>query len=153
MANEKAIDIGILLNVAFGVFKRDLHAHLAGHGFADLGPSFGYVFRLLASGPHNLRGVADALGISAQGALKIVNDMVESGYVARRDDPTDGRVKWLELTVRAKQAMAEAHRFHCQFERRLAGRVGQAAVAALRTALEDVYARAYEDGFADVRPY
>ena len=153
MANENVVDIGILLNVAFGVFKRDLHAHLSEHGFPDVGPSFGYVFRLLASGPHNLRGVADALGITAQGALKIVNEMVETGYVVRRDDPNDGRVKWLELSIRAKQAMAEAHRFHRQFERRLAGRVGPAEVAALRAVLTDIYVCAHEEGFAHIRPY
>lgn len=151
--SENGIDIGILLNVAFGVFKRDLHAHLAAHGFDDVGPSFGYVFRLLASGPHNLQGIAGALGISAQGALKIINDMVENAYLVRRNDPDDGRVKWLELTDRAKQAMAEAHRFHRQFDRRLARRVGQAQVAALRAVLEDMYACAQADGFAEIRPY
>lgn len=149
MAKE---DIGILLNVAFGVFKRDLHRHLAAHGFPDVGPSFGYVFRLLASGPHNLQGVAAALGITAQGALKIVADMVEKGYVERRDDPDDGRVKWLVLTARAQAAMAEARRFHRQFERGLTARLGRDQVAALRTVLEDVYAGVQADGFEQIRP-
>lgn len=146
------IDIGILLNVAFGVFKRDLHRHLAARGFEDVGPSFGYVFRLLSHEPHNLHGIAGALGITAQGALKIVNDMVEKGYLERRDDPDDRRVKWLELTDRAKEAMAQARRFHQQYERGLTRRLGTAQVSALRAVLEDIHAGAEAEGIADIRP-
>jgi len=152
MPKEDPVDVGILLNVAFGKFKRDLHRHLAEHGFADLGPSFGYVFRLLARSPCNLQGVSATLGITSQGALKIVNDMAEKGYVIRRDDPNDGRVKWLELTARATQAMAQAQRFHRQFERELAARVGKEPVAALRLVLEAVYADANVEGLAEIRP-
>ena len=152
MSEESPIDIGILLNVAFGVFKRQLHSHLAEHGFDDVGPSFGYVFRLLGRAPCNLQGVAGALGITAQGALKIINDMVEKGYVTRRDDSGDGRVKWLELTPRAREAMAQAHRFHRQFERGLAARAGKAPVAALRMVLEEMYAGAQAEGLAEIRP-
>src|SRR5450830_2171701 len=146
MSKEAVVDIGILLNVAFGVFKRDLHRHLAGRGFDDVGSSFGYVFRLLDRAPNNLQGVAAALGITAQGALKIVNDMVEKGYVARRDDPHDGPMKWLELTRRAREAMAQARHFHRQYERGLARRLGEAQVSALRTVLEDIHARAEAEG-------
>ena len=152
MSKNDDIDFGVLLNVAFGLFKRDLHRHLASRGFDDLGPSFGYVFRLLHREAHNLQGVAAALGITAQGALKIVNDMVEKGYVERRDDPDDGRVKWLELTDRARAAMAQAARFHQQYERNLARRLGEAQVGALRTVLEDMHASAQAEGFADIRP-
>jgi DNA-binding MarR family transcriptional regulator len=152
MAKEVEIDIGILLNVAFGVFKRDLHRHLSGRGFDDVGPSFGYVFRLLGREAHNLQGIAAALGITAQGALKIVNDMVEKGYVKRRDDPDDGRVKWLELTDRAREAMAQARRFHQQYERGLVRRLGEAQVSAMRAVLEDIHEIAQAEGLADIRP-
>ena len=151
--SKEVVDVGILLNVAFCVFKRDLHRHLAGCGFDDVGPSFGYIFRLLDREPHNLQGVSVALGITAQGALKIVNDMVEKNYVERRDDPDDGRVKWLELTDRAKDAMAQAKRFHHQYERGLARRLGKAEVSALRAVLEDIYAGAQAEGDANIRPF
>ena len=51
------VDFGVLLNLAFGSFKAGLHAELARAGFDDVGPSFGYVFRLLASRPHNHCGL------------------------------------------------------------------------------------------------
>ena len=57
-----AIDFGLLLNVAYGAFKERLHTSLATAGFDDLGPSFGYVFRSLASGPLSLVQLATLLG-------------------------------------------------------------------------------------------
>ena len=140
-------DFGILLNLAFGAFKRQLHAELARIGFDDIGASFGYVFRLLANGPSNLSDVAASLGITAPGALKIVDDMVDKGYVERRKHPGDARQKLLTLTPRAHRAMAAAHDFHVAFERSLADRIGARRASAARAALEAIVADAgREDG-------
>lgn len=137
-----SLDFGIALNLAFNVFKEEMHAALAQEGFDDLGPSFGYVFRLLEDGPRKLRDVAEHLGITAPGALKIVDDMVSKGYVERSDDPEDGRVKQLMLTSRGRQVLAAARRFHARFEAALVKRIGKTEVAACRTALESIAARA-----------
>lgn len=138
MSTHKSIDFGVLLNLAFGSFKERLHEHLAGRGFDDLGPSFGYVFRLLEAGPHSLRQVADLLQITPQGALKIINDMVAKGYVQRGDDEHDGRTKPLRLTDRSIALLRAARRFHKQFETDLVARVGGPQAAAARAALEDI---------------
>jgi DNA-binding MarR family transcriptional regulator len=145
-AKPAAPDFGVLLNLAFGVFKQELHAELARVGFDDVGASFGYVFRLLAQKPTNLRDVAEALSITAPGALKIVNDMIDKGYVERQEHPGDARQKLLTLTPRARQAMNAAHEFHEAFERSLATRVGLRQASAARTALEAIVANAERDG-------
>ena len=133
-----ALDFGVLLNLAFGAFKRELHAELARVGFDDVGASFGYVFRLLADQPTNLRDAAQALRITAPGALKIVNDMADKGYVERQDHPVDARQKLLTLTPRARRAMAAAHQFHEEFERSLAVRLGVRQASAARATLEAI---------------
>jgi DNA-binding MarR family transcriptional regulator len=138
MSTGTSVDFGVLLNLAFGAFKGTLHDYLADQGFDDLGPSFGYVFRLLDAAPQNLRQLADALDITPQGALKIVNDMVDKGYVIRRDDVQDARSKQLLLTARATKAMAAARRFHAKFERDLASRIGEKHAIAARLAMEDI---------------
>jgi DNA-binding MarR family transcriptional regulator len=153
MSTEKNTDFGILLNVAFGAFKVRLHARLGQAGFDDLGSSFGYVFRLLDGRPQSLSQVACALGITAQGALKVINDMVAKGYVERHEEPGDGRVKRLALTARARAAMAEAHRFHVQFERELAAQFGDGALASMRLILEALCVNAGSDGMAQARPF
>ncbi len=131
-------DFGVLLNLAFGAFKTDLHEALAHAGFDDVGPSFGYVFRLLAAGPLNLREVSSALGMSAPGALKIVSDMVDKGYVERLEHAVDARQKLLALTPRAHEAMAAAHAFHVDFEAALAHRIGLRETQGARRLLEAI---------------
>ncbi len=134
------LDFGVLLNVAFGAFKQQLHRHLERSGFGDVGPSFGYVFRLLLAQPANLREVAERLGISAPGALKVVDDMEAKGYVERSEHAQDKRIKQLTLTSRGRAAVEAARSFHAQFERELAQRLGASDVAAARHVLEQMVA-------------
>ena len=137
-AADESIDFGVLLNLAFGVFKAQLHEELERVGFDDIGPAFGYVFRLLSTRPVILRELAQALGMSAPGALKIVNEMIEKGYVERSGHATDARQKLLSLTARGRKAMKAAHRFHQRFEATLAARFGDAEAAAARRVLEGI---------------
>ena len=130
------LDLGILLTAAISVFKSRLHGHLAGAGYDDIGPSFGFVFRSLADAPLSLAELATRLGISSQGALKIVSDMTERGYVERRNNPEDRRVLKVALTARGRAALREARRFHATTERRLVTEMGAKQVATARAVLE-----------------
>ena len=145
-------DFGVLLNLAFGAFKTRLHDELARVGYDDVGPSFGYVFRLLAQRETNLSEVAQALGMTAPGALKILNDMVDKGYVERVAHAGDARQKLLRLTARARGAMKAAHRFHRRFEAALAERLGARDAQAARRALESIVAEAAGEGGPGLRP-
>jgi DNA-binding MarR family transcriptional regulator len=136
MSSSQALDFGVLLNVAFGAFKEALDADLALAGFDDIGSSFGYVFRLLAESPCNLSELAAQLGMSAPGALKVVDDMVAKGYVSRTVDAGDRRVKRLELTDRGRAALDRARSFHGKYEQALVQRLGMRQVAAARKLLE-----------------
>ena len=152
MSSHLPVDFGVLLNLAFGAFKLRLHAHLAAHGYDDLGPSFGYVFRILADGPSSLREIAEQLDMSAPGALKIIDDMVAKNYVLRSADAQDGRVKRLTLTARATKALAHAAVFHRQFEHEVCTRVGERRGAAARAVLEDIVACGSEGDAIRLRP-
>lgn len=140
------LDLGVLLNMAYGAFVARLQTAMAKAGFQDLGPSFGYVFRLLDTGPASLVSLATRLQITSQGALKIVADMEAKGYVERRDHPEDARVRMVALTARGKKALATARRFHAAFEAQLATQVGAAHAAMLRSTLERIVADATDDG-------
>ena len=147
-------DFGVLLNLAFGALKHDMQSHMADAGFDDLGPSFGYVFRVLDQDAPSLAELAMRLGITPQGALKIVAEMIDKGYVQRTDDRTDGRVKRLTLSARGKRALAEARRFHGMFERELGKRLGTSRVATARAVLEAIIADASKQGLEmNVRPF
>ena len=151
---QENTDLGVLLNLAFGSFKEQLHQHLAQHGYADIGSSFGYVFRLLKNNPQNLKQVAESLAMTPQGALKIINDMVLKAYVQREDDAHDARVRLLHLTPRALALMEVAHAFHQEFENRLNERLGAGKVKAMRAVLEQIVMEreVAADGLPQLRP-
>ncbi len=152
MSSADPLDFGVLLNVAFVAFKDALDADLAAAGFDDIGSSFGYVFRLLADAPRSLSDLALQLGMSAPGALKVVDDMVAKGYVTRSADTEDRRIKRLELTDRGRAALGRARAFHARYEQALVQRLGQRDVAATRRLLEAMAASYSDRGGRQPRP-
>jgi len=146
--SSAAADFGVLLNLAYNSFVDALWKDIAAAGFDDIGPSFGYVFRLLAEGTSTLSELAAQLQMTSPGALKVIDDMVGKGYVSRSADASDGRVKRLALTARGRAALAQARKFHARCERDLERRLGKRTVAATRQVLE---ALASTDGASTVR--
>jgi DNA-binding MarR family transcriptional regulator len=144
------IDLGILLGLAYQRFTDQLWEALGAQGFDDLGKAYGYVFRALADEEMSQRELAARLQITDQGMAKILGQMLEGGYVERRPDGEDARVKRLRLARRGREALAAARRFHASFERRLAKSVGRGAVRSLRRVLDAVAGTA--DGQARLRP-
>jgi DNA-binding MarR family transcriptional regulator len=142
MSTDADQDFGVLLNLAFLSFREALDADLAAAGYDDLGASFGYVFRRLAQGQCSLTELADQLGMTLPGALKVVEDMVRKGYVERLEDPVDRRVKRLALTARGKAALRRARQFHASYEQALTTRWGASKITALRHVLEGMVADA-----------
>ena len=138
---QNHIDFGILLTGAFGVFKTELHAHLAKCGYSDVAPTFGYIFRILNANAASLRELANLLQMTPQGAHKVIEDMVSKNYVRREADPGDARITRLHLTRRGKSALAQARRFHATFEAKLGKLLGSNQVAVARVVLEQILAR------------
>jgi DNA-binding MarR family transcriptional regulator len=145
-------DFGILLGLAYQGFVTRLHADLARRGFRDIGPTVGYVLRTIADEPLNQRQLSRRLGITDQGAMKIVDDMERRGFLVRVADHRDGRARRLELGPRGKALLAAARRFHARFERALAAELGD-PVATTRRVLEHIVAQAPGDaGKGRLRP-
>lgn len=141
-------DFGVLLARAYVVFVDELRTAMAEAGYDDLHPSFGYVVRAVAERPLTLRELADRLGITSQGALKIVDDLETRGYLHRQPDPVDGRARRLHLSPRGQAALAEARKFHRRFEREVSKRTGRDLAEQGRRLLEDIVRSREEDGRA-----
>ena len=129
-------DLGILLGLAYQAFTDELRADLHGRGFTDLGSAYGYVFRALADDGLHLSDVAKRLGMTNQGASKIIDEMQARGYVERQPDPADARAKTLVLAARGRAALAAARRFHAKYERQLRASSNDRDVDALRRSLD-----------------
>jgi DNA-binding MarR family transcriptional regulator len=128
-------DLGIQLGLGYAAFVEWLNAEMAGAGFDDLGPTYGYMFRALGDGPATLSELAIGLHMTTQGAAKILTEMEARGYVERQAHPTDARARMVELTARGQHALRTARDLHARYERGLAHRIGKDDVAALRVAL------------------
>jgi DNA-binding MarR family transcriptional regulator len=142
---DNPVDLGILLGLAFQTFSDELRAEIAAEGFDDLGSAYGYVFRALARESLQLTELADRLGMTAQGASKLVSEMEAREYVERRPDPEDGRAKRLRLAPRGRAALAFARRFHAAYERRLRAELGERHVTTLRRVLDHMVASGGKD--------
>ncbi|HQX59233.1 MAG: MarR family transcriptional regulator [Rhodoferax sp.] len=134
------VDFGVLLGLAYQVFVDELQIDLRVRGFDDIGTAYGYVFRALDAEELHLRQLAERLGMSDQGAAKIVNEMEQRGYLERHPDPVDGRIKKLRLSSRGAKALATARRFHAAYVRRLGKSLSEDDLAATRRVLEAVVA-------------
>jgi DNA-binding MarR family transcriptional regulator len=150
-ARPAHLDFGILVGLAYQGFTDQLWHAMRDKGFDDLGGAYGYVFRALADEELNQRELALRLEITDQGMAKILGEMVARGYVERRTDAKDARIKRLRLGPRGRRALAVARRFHATFERRLIDEVGAATVATLRRALEAIARRGHDGDLALAR--
>lgn len=127
-------DFGVLLGLAYQAFVDQLHADLARHGFVDLPPSLGYVVRAIAAEPEppSQRRLAAYLGITDQGAKKIIDELVDRGFVVRKPKKSDARINEIHLAQRGKALLAAARRFHARYEAALADDIGADAATTRR---------------------
>ena len=102
--------LGRALTIALRRLVDDMHERLAADGFDDLRPAFGYVLNTAAASAMNASEIAAVLGMTKQGAAKLLTEMETAGYIARRDSAIDGRVRAVELTDHGRQALAAAAR-------------------------------------------
>jgi len=133
---DRAGRLGMLAGFGYRGFIRELRAALCRQGYDDLGGAYEAVFRALCDEPLPLVHLAARLGMTAQGAAKIVDEMEARAYVERRPDPADGRIKQLHLGKRGRAAFNAGRRFSAAYEKRLAARLGEADLKAARRVLE-----------------
>lgn len=123
-------DLVLLFTALNAACDADVLRRIAAAGFADLRPAHGYVFQHIMEQPIRVSDLARRLGMTAQGASKLVIEMEGMGYVLRHPDPDDQRNRFVALTDRGWAAIE-------------AGRAARAAISAdLRNVLGDADGRA-----------
>lgn len=146
---NRSNDFGVLIGLAYQQLVSELHARLAEAGFDHIRQNFGYAFKMLAEESLTTSQLAARLQVTHQGAAKVVDEMVATGYVERVPDPGDGRVKRLVLTERCHSLMAIAQEFHREYELRLVEELGAEKLVAVREVLNAIVDRSDSaDGLA-----
>ena len=99
--------LGPMLRNAWVGYQRRLDAAMAAAGFGDRGFPDGRVLRICRdSAEATISDVGRELGITRQGAGKIVVGLRDRGYVSIERSPTSARDKTVTLTPKAHEYLA-----------------------------------------------
>lgn len=85
---------------------RDLSAFMRSHGLTM--PQVSVLFKLRYGGMCGVSDIADHLDVTSAAASQMVDRLVQQGLLARSTDPSDRRVKRIELTPLGRQLLDEA---------------------------------------------
>lgn len=141
-----------LLSMALRTSLEQLHEELARAGYPELRPTHGYALNAVARGEATASELAAGLGITKQGAAKVVKLLLDAGYVEPSLDPADSRSRPLRLTARGRAAVATSVRIQADMQRRWERHVSAADIDTIVTGLERIV-RAENDGeLPPVRP-
>jgi DNA-binding MarR family transcriptional regulator len=114
-----------------------LDEELAAAGFGDRGFPDGRVLRICStSADATISQIGRELGITRQGASKIVASLRDRRYVTLSASVTDAREKIVELTPRANEFLAAQRKAARGIERKLRTEVGAEAFDSLYLLLE-----------------
>lgn len=126
-----------LLSMAMTVSLEELHHELHANGHPGLRPVHGFALNAVLNGRSTASAMAPQLGMTKQGAARVIAHLLDEGYVAYGAAGTDARSKPVELTARGKDAVAVAVRAQERIEADWAGVVGPRQMAAARRVLEE----------------
>lgn len=125
--------LGGTLRLALAGYRRAIDREMAAAGFTDRRFPEGRVLTMVSGpGQMTISDVGRMLGITRQGASKIVAQLRQSGYLDVTPSPGDGREKILSLTPRAVEFLAALRKAARTVENRLRRRIGPDGVAQLR---------------------
>lgn len=125
-----------LLGRAYNALSSEIFERVRAAGAGDIRPSHGNVMEQLSfEEPLRLTDIARRSGITAQSAGALVDELEELGYVQRRPDPVDRRVKLIHLTTKGRRNVRQALAIVMEIEAELEQRLGPKVLGQLRRAL------------------
>jgi DNA-binding MarR family transcriptional regulator len=129
--------LGAALRSAWVGYQRRLDEAMAVAGFPDRRYPDGRVLRLCArTGQVTASLIGRELGITRQGAGKIVTALRDRGYVVLEPSPADAREKIVTLTPRALDYLAAQRAAARRIEQELRGQLGTQAFDDLSALLD-----------------
>jgi DNA-binding MarR family transcriptional regulator len=125
-----------LLSAATRAVIERLHEELAEAGHPGMRPAYGYALVAIGDDGSTASRLAVELGMTKQGAAKLVAALRELGYVERGGHAADRRARPLALTPRGVDLLRRSEEIQARIEREWAALVGERDMLALRRGLE-----------------
>lgn len=130
------VPLARLLAAATRALVEQLHERLDAEGHPGIRPAHGYALVAIREEPATTAHLAGALGMTKQGAAKLVAALEDRGYVTREAHPDDARAQLVTLTERGRDLLTRSERIQAELEREWAERLGERTARALRRGLE-----------------
>lgn len=141
-----------LLSMAVTVALEELHTELAREGHGTLRPAHGYALNAVVNGHDTASQIAALLGMTKQGAAKLVKTLVDDGYLAFGESAEgDARRKPLALTPRGEAAVQASVRIQNRIEAEWTSLVGAELMTSMRLALENAVTHSADGQLPPVR--
>lgn len=139
-----------LLSAATRSLIERMHGELAQAGHPGMRPAYGYAMLAIGEEGSTTSRLASELGMTKQGAAKLVSALEELGYVERAAHAEDRRAQLLTLTAKGFDLQRRSAEIQERLEEEWAARIGPRDMRALRRGLER--ATEHEPGDARLRP-
>ena len=149
---EEGIALARLLAMGFRLAITGLHERLAGRGWDDVRPPYGFVLLALRTGPLTVTDVATLMGMTKQAASQLVDAMEQSGYVVRSVDKSDRRQRVLSLSTRGETLLGAVEEIYAEIEAEWADMAGVEDLRTTRDALTRIVLTANDGVLPAVRP-
>ena len=133
---EDQVGLGPALRRAWVGYQRQLDEAMSAAGFGDRAFPDGRVLRMCQDAETTISEIGRELGITRQGASKIVAGLRKRRYVTIRTSSANAREKIVQLTARAIDYLAAQKRAAQSIERRLRAKIGRERIESLYAALE-----------------
>jgi DNA-binding MarR family transcriptional regulator len=129
--------LGMALQQAWVGYRRQVDQELAAAGFGDRGFPDGRVLRLCSGASEvTISQIGRELGITRQGASKIVASLRDRGFVTLSSSPTDRREKIVNPTRHAVAFLAAQRDAAARIEARIRAELGPGPLDALNRLLD-----------------
>lgn len=151
MTETTPVPLARLLTMASRHLIDALHERLRRAGWTDVRPSYGFVLLAVRDAAVTTTELATLLGVSKQAASKLVDAMIDGGFVQRVTDD-DRRLRRITLAPRGHDLLRAVEAIYGELEASWAESIGTDGVDAVRDHLTRVLLRAHGGALPAVRP-
>jgi DNA-binding MarR family transcriptional regulator len=137
---DQYVPLAGLLDIVRDALLTEFERELTEHGYGDIRPTHGCVFRFVRDEGLRLTELATNAGLTKQSAGEIVDGLVALGYAERIPDPADRRAKLIRLTERGAEAQRFGTALFARLEERWKERYGADRIEQLRETLQEIVA-------------
>ncbi|RZI87084.1 MAG: MarR family transcriptional regulator [Microbacterium sp.] len=129
------LDLPTLASLAGSGIVRTILDRIGSAGYAGVKPSHGYVIQRLVEDEPTISALAEALGMTQQGASKQVRDLELLGFVERIVVPGDQRARRVRLTPAGRGVLQSGREARAAIEAEVLEQVGARNMKAAKIAL------------------